>query len=83
MQRVVPQQPFGSGDRRLGITFCGALFGNLGECVEEPLAEPVAFGEQPLVVAAFQEVARVEVDRLPELTAIQGRLESDDVDPAG
>jgi hypothetical protein len=54
MQRVVPQQPFGSGDRRLGITFCGALFGNLGECVEEPLAEPVAFGEQPLVVAAFQ-----------------------------
>jgi hypothetical protein len=65
VQGVVPQQPLGVGDR-LGLV--AALLEQRGEAlqgVEVAAVEPLALGEQPLVVAALQQLAAVEVGGLP------------------
>jgi hypothetical protein len=90
VQRVGAHQLLGSGDRLGVVAAPGQQPGQPLQGLQPAPAELVAFGQEPLVLAAFQQVAPVELDRLAEggdaavgraVGPGQGGLEGVDVQP--
>jgi hypothetical protein len=92
-ERVVSQESLGVQDR-LGVF--AARLENRGQTLKGlqiALAEPLALVKEPLIVAAFEKVSRVELDGFPQrgeaavgvfpLCPRERLLESGDVEPEG
>lgn len=91
MERVVAQEPLGVGDRARLLAVGLEAEGEPLQHPEVARLEPLARSHEPLVVAPFEQVARVHprglLQRLQivriKLGSSQGRLEGGDVAPEG
>ena len=80
-QRVVADEALRRADRRGPVAALLRLAGESLERVEVEIAQPLALLEQPVVVAALEQIARVRPDRVVQPAVRERLLEDGDVQP--